>query len=462
MRRLSLIVFVLVLVSCRKTGFITTPDAFMRTSTDTLHFDTVFTSTGSTTGFFKIFNGNDQKLRLSNVQLMGGTTSPFKLNVDGTPGVNFNDIEIDPNDSIYAFVTVTINPSTANLPFIVRDSIRVTYNGNVRYVQLDAYGRNAIFLRNKRVTTDTTWQNTLPVVILGSLTVDAGKTLNISKGVQVYVHADAPVYVDGTLRAIGEKYDSTRILFQGDRLDDPYSSYPGSWPGILLRTSSQNNLLQYAIIRNAYQGIVAQNPSGTGNPKLTLNECIFDNIYDVAVGGVNSSIAARNCQITQAGYNVFLVGGDYSFNFCTIASYGSSYLQHKNPVVVLSDMAGTTALSLNASFSNTIIYGEGGTVDDEILFNKKGNLGFSASFNNVLYKMKSAEPLYASFTGNKLKNVNPLFDSVNTSKPYFNFRLKAGSPAIGQAGTAGLPATDLDGKNRLSGTSADLGAYEKQ
>jgi hypothetical protein len=463
MRWLLAFAVVIVLFSCKKTGFITTPDAFLRTSEDSLHFDTVFTTTGSTTQFFKIFNPNDQKLRLSNVQLMGGSNSPFKLNVDGTPGTSFNDIEINANDSIYAFVTVTINPTSALLPFVVRDSIRITYNGNVRYVQLDAYGRNANFYRNRRVTTDTTWNNDLPFVILEGLTIDPGKTLTISKGVKVYVHADAPLVVDGTIKAIGTANE--RIEFQGDRLDEPYKDFPGAWPGILFRTSSIDNDFQFVTARNAYQGVVAQNYPSNTNPKLTLRECIFDNIYDVAVGGVNSTISARNCQITQAGYNVFLVGGNYDFNHCTIASYGSSYLQHKNPVLVLSDISGTTPLPLTAVFRNSIIYGEGGIVDDEVLISRKApspQPNFFVQFDNVLYKMKSADPAAITFTGNKIKNQSPMFDSINNNKPFYNFRLKSGSPAIDKAGNTSIPPFDLDGRARQFGVAPDLGAYEKQ
>lgn len=461
---LSIFVVALVLFSCKKTGFITTPDAFLRTSEDTLHFDTVFTTTGSTTQYLKIFNANDKKLKLGNVQLMGGAASPFRLNVDGTPGTNFNDIEIEANDSIYAFVTVTINPTSAALPFIIRDSIRITYNGNTRFVQLDAYGRNANFLRNRSVTTDTTWNNNLPFVILGGLTVDAGKTLTISKGTKVYVHADAPIVVDGTIKAIGEKYDSTRIIFQGDRLDEPYRDFPGSWPGIIFRTSSRDNEFQFVTIKNAYQGVVAQNFPSNTNPKLSLKECILDNIYDVAVGGVNSSITARNCQITQCGYNIFLVGGDYSFTHCTVATIGSSYIQHKNPVLVLSDISGTTPLDLKASFKNSIIYGEGGIVDDEIFVNRKApsNFLFQVTFDNVLYKMKSADPSTVTFTGTNLRNAAPQFDSINTGKPLYNFRLKPSSAAINKG--AAIPGIlfDLDGNPRVLGIAPDLGAYEKQ
>jgi hypothetical protein len=58
---------------------------------------------------------------------------------------------------------VTINPNANQLPFVVQDSIKIDYNGNTRFVQLDALGQNARFLRDRRVTSDTTWNNNLPL-----------------------------------------------------------------------------------------------------------------------------------------------------------------------------------------------------------------------------------------------------------------------------------------------------------
>src|SRR5689334_2593218 len=127
--------------SCKKTTFTTSPNALLFTSEDSLHFDTVFTTVGSITQSFKIFNPNDQKLLLSNVELAGGNNSVFKINVDGTPGVSFSNIEIAPNDSIYVFVNATIDPNNATNPFLIQDSIKIEYNSNIAYVQLDAYGQ---------------------------------------------------------------------------------------------------------------------------------------------------------------------------------------------------------------------------------------------------------------------------------------------------------------------------------
>jgi len=201
-----LIVFIFTnfIISCKKDSFIISPDAFLFTSADTLHFDTVFTSAGSVAQSFKIFNANDQKLLLSKVELAGGNTSAFKLNVDGAPGSNFSNIEIAPNDSIYVFVEVNIDPNGADLPFLVQDSISISYNGNEQWVQLDAFGQNAHFIRNSSVTKDTAWDNELPVVLLGQFIVNEGKTLTINKGVQVYCHADTKIIVNGSLHATGE------------------------------------------------------------------------------------------------------------------------------------------------------------------------------------------------------------------------------------------------------------------
>jgi hypothetical protein len=357
---------------------------------------------------------------------------------------------------------VTINPNANQLPFVVQDSIKIDYNGNTRFVQLDALGQNARFLRDKRVTSDTTWNNNLPFVILGSLTVDAGKTLTIEKGTKVYFHADAPMIVRGSLNAIGEKNDSTRIQFTGDRLDEYYRDFPGSWPGIYFTETSINNSMKYCIVKNAYQGVIAQNPSTNSVEKLKLNECIFDNIYDVAVGASNSSVSATNCLISNCGYNIFFTaGGNYTINYCTVASYGNNYLQHKNAVLNVSNIVNaTTTNSLTANISNSIFYGEGGLVEDEIVLNKQGNTPFVVTFNNVLYKMKSNDPAAANFTGNKLKNIAPNFDSIDNGLRYYNFRLKPISEAINKGNNIGT-LIDLDGNNRVVGLP-DLGCFEKQ
>jgi hypothetical protein len=459
----ALFLLVLFLFSCRKESFTSSADARLQTSVDTLHFDTVFTTTGSVSQYLKIVNNNNKGIRLSSVRLAGGGVSPFKINIDGVPGPQVGNVEILANDSVYVYVTISINPTAQSLPFIVRDSIEINYNGNRRFVQLDAFGLNAHFYRNRKVTGNEVWNNDLPYVILGGLTVDTNATLTINKGCKIYMHADAPFIVNGSLQVNGEKWDSTRVVFTGDRLDAPYKDYPASYPGIIFTASSKNNAVNYAIIKNAYQGIAVIDPSLSGT-KLNLAETIIDNAYTNGLLGINTSITARNVLISNCGQNLALGGGAYDFKHCTVASYSNSFVQHKEPVFILTNytVRGTTIFTstLNASFTNCIFYGEqNGFVSNEVAVDIKGSQPPSISFNKVLWRMQMPLSGTGISTNNPI-NQAPVFDSINTANRFFNFRLKDDSPAKNSGVAAGV-TIDLDGKPRPIGLP-DLGVYEKQ
>src|ERR1700742_2535369 len=89
--------------SCRKTSFITSMDAELTFSSDTLFFDTVFVTTGSITESVKVINPNNQKLHLTDIRLMGGTQSRFAINIDGSAGPEQDNIDLDAGDSMYIF-----------------------------------------------------------------------------------------------------------------------------------------------------------------------------------------------------------------------------------------------------------------------------------------------------------------------------------------------------------------------
>jgi hypothetical protein len=447
----------LLLLNCKKDSFITSRDANLLVSADTLHYDTVFTSAGSVTQAFKIINDNNRKLRLTSVQLMGGNNSSFKMNVDGVSAGQVNDIEIAANDSIYVFVQVNIDPASGNLPFIVRDSIQISFNGNERLVQLEAWGQNAHFLKEKEVVTDEVWTNDLPYVILGYLYVAAGQNLSIEKGCRVYSHADAPIIVDGTIRVNGERDTASRVYFQGDRLDVPYKDFPAAWPGIYFRASSVNNVFNNAVIKNAYQAIALEDPASNANPKLTLNDCIIDNAYDAGIVALNSSISAYNCLISNCGKNMALVkGGNYQFTHCTAVTIPNNFIQHRDPVLTVSNTDGAGSAALSALFRNCIFWGESEQVEDEVIVVK--NAADLVNFDHNLWKVKTL-PQDVIITEN-INNNSPLFDSINTSKNYYNFRLRPESPAIDKGNPVTQSTTDLDGKTRLN--VPDLGCFEKQ
>ena len=451
----------LLLLSCKKDSFIKGGNATIVLSADTLHFDTLFTTAGSVTQAFKVFNRNNQKILISNISLGGGNASFFKINADGFQGPDVKDLEMQANDSLYVFVTVKIDPSSAALPFIAQDSININYNGAHQSVQLDAWGQNATFLRSAVISANTTWTNDRPYVILGGLQVNENTTLTIQKGTKIYLHSDAAFLVDGTLKANGEKADSMEITFTSDRLDYPYTTYPGAWPGIYFSENSRDNVLKHVIVKNAFQGIVAQDASVDSDPKLVLDKCTIDNCYDAGIIGVHTSIQAVSCLVSNCGKNIqFVGGGDYALQQCTVASYSNSFIAHKNPVLTITNYvqqgAGISSADLTATFRNCIFWGDNGTVDDEVVSDQQGAGVFRADFKNCLWKL-STEPAGVTSSG-MILNQDPFFNTIDTRNNEYDFHLGNNSPALG-AGIATGITTDLDDLPR-DPNFPDLGAYE--
>jgi len=454
----------LMLYSCSKDGFTTDSDAQVSFSKDSIKFDTVFVSSGSVTQSFKIYNNNNQKIRISQILLMGGNTSPFQININGISSVSTTDFELDSQDSAYVFVTVNINPNQQNIPFQIQDSIRFDCNGKTKYVQLEAYGQNARFIRDLNISSNTTWNDSLPYVILGQLSVDSNAILRLLPGCRIYVGASAPIIINGTL--VSEGTHSNPIIFRGNRLDEYYNNLPGSWPGIYFRASSKNNLLTYTRILNANDAINLINPSPQSpTPKLTLQQCIIDNALQSGIYALSSSFIATNCLISNCRKNISIEkGGVYELEHCTVVAYSNAFILHQNPVLEASDFAvsGTNETSdLNLLVKNSILWGEGGTNPNELRLNKIGNGLFSVRFNNCLLKL-DVDPAELIAT-NIIRNIDPLFDNIDTYENRYNFRTSedASAPGIDNGASTSV-LIDLDGLPRVVNGTPDIGCYEKQ
>ncbi len=471
MKYFAFITICLAFFACKKDKLITSSDALVLITADTVKFDTVFATVGSVTQKFMVKNQNDQRLNISNISLAGGVNSAYKIVVNGQPGTQFSNTEIAANDSIYIFVNVTINQATANIPFIVSDSILIDYNGNHKKVQLQAYGQKARFLSSQTISTNTIWDNTLPYVLLDGLSIDPNVTLTISPGTKIYTHATSPIIVNGNIVINGGTDSLNRVYFLGDRMDEGYANLPGSWPGIIFGPLSNGNVFNHAVILNANQSLVLVGNGSTTTPQLTLNECIIDNAYDVGILASNSYINARNCLISNCGNagplgsggsNILIInGGTYNFNFCTIATYASYYQSHTQPVLYIND----NGAKLAANFTNSIIYGFNGTPTDEISVTRT-NASSAIALTNVMYKMKNAFPTGVTANAASVALANPvngpLFASADTYRHLFSFRLASGSPAINKGLIDNTITTDLDGNKRTVSGLPDLGCYESQ
>ena len=451
----------ILLISCQKQSN-QNGNARLFLSADTVSFDTVFAATATITQQVKLINNNDFGFSINSISLAGGSSSPFIINIDGTPGPEVSNLGIPANDSLIIFVTVFIRAGSGPVPFHLEDSIRISYNGKEQFVQLNAWGQNAHFLKNQVIQHDTIWPNDLPYVIYGNLTIDSNATLTIQPGTHIYVHADAPIFVDGSLKILGDSLSSQRVYFTGDRLDLPYANYPGSWPGIFFRQSSKDNMLNYAVFQNGNQTLVTEGPSTNLNPKLSLYQCVINNSLGQGVLAVQSSVHAVNCLVSNCGQNIVIVsGGSYQFEYCTIASYSTNLLFHQQSVLTVSNSGadGNQIITgdLNAGFVNCIFWGSDG-IPDEAVIQKQGGTIFNVLFDHTILKQQNYP---ANIDSSSLwLNTNPLFIATGVPNNDYNFQLQPGSPALDKGMNPGI-LIDLNGDPRPVNLS-DLGCYERQ
>jgi hypothetical protein len=213
---LSGIVLMIFTNSCQKDTFTTDPSDKLVFSTDTVHFDTVFTSVGSATNYFTIKNSNKTKpIKIDKIYLARGENSVYRLNIDGYPVDRLDDYELAPGDSIFIFVEVTINPGINDM--VEEDSVMFISNGNVQNVKLVAFGQNVTLINGQYISNDTTWSSTKPVLIYNSALVEENVTLTVQQGTQVYFHRGSSLFVQGTLKVYGDV--NNRVLLQATDLN---------------------------------------------------------------------------------------------------------------------------------------------------------------------------------------------------------------------------------------------------
>jgi hypothetical protein len=167
--------------------------------------------------------------------------------------------------------------------------------------------------------------------------------------------------------------------------------------------------------------------------------------------------------VSNCGKNVILVkGGDYQFTHCTVASFSNSYIPHRDPVLFVSNYIlvnnSPVTANLSALFRNCIFWGQDGTVDDEVVVAKSGNTIFDVNFDYNLWKVQNTP---TNITSNGIiNNQDPLFDSINVNKKYYNFHLKTTplSPAINKGNIITIGSHDFDNEPRNN--IPDLGCYE--
>ncbi len=465
----------------------TNPALMLEFSTDTLTFDTVFTSIGSATRILKLYNRNSKAVEIQSISIESGQSSKFRLNIDGEPSNAAQNIVIPGEDSLYVFGEVTVDPDAplSESPFVIEDAIILETNGNTQKVVLEAWGQNANYIPERffadsiRVFScngaEVVWDDPKPYVIYGIIGFDNCKLL-IAEGTQIYVHGgltrvddqgETFFYNDGrivigpnsSLRSQGTA--DNPVVFQGDRLEQEFDEISGQWYGIIFNAGSIGNSLNYTTIKNSVQGVVIDS---LGELEL-MNSQIF-NTSSNAIFTRHATVKAENCLFYDNGATSVRtsLGGNLTMDYCTVAAFGndqqSIFLTNGQCFGQLS-CAPYLTNDLNATLTNCIFYGSN---SDQVGLSEFDESDFNYLFDHCIVRVEDLlkEENHPDFfeQTNQTLNVDRdvvLFEDENEDE----YRLDSLSVAEGLAKVNPLISIDLDNNTRDVSTP-DIGCFEYQ
>ncbi|MCM1034097.1 MAG: right-handed parallel beta-helix repeat-containing protein [Paludibacter sp.] len=443
--------------------------------TDTLRFDTVFTSMTTVTLQMKVYNRTKQTVTIKSVSMENGQF--FRINIDGETDLQrMRNISLPGGDSLFIFVKAYIDPQDQNNPVLVEDAILFVVNNRVQTVRLEAYGQDVEIFRRKTICSDTTLTADKPYLVYDYLCIDTAYTLTLQPGTTFYMHDNASLIVYGNLNAQGTLQQPIR--FRGDRLDRiftqvPYTAVAGKWNGIYLMQPDNTGenctyIINHADIISGSVGIYCMASDNGNLPALQLTNSRIHNCAQYGLVLRNTHLTAVNNEISNcAQYCIYLAGGDHTFIHNTIASYFRSTDMQIQPVnredmaaVYINNLSKNDART-HTQFHNNIIAGI-----------RSNNLVLATPLpdyylGEFTYNYLQADTTHLAFFRHNVYATpdDTLFANTyysHTDYRYYDFHLDSVAPARNIADTAyaRLYPLDKEGNSRFSDQAPDAGCYE--
>ncbi len=504
----------LFLMSCIKSPF-TSEKGPLRFSSDTLKFDSIFTTLPSPTEWLVVTNPTINNLKVAKISLESGAASEFELIIDGLKVQEMEEVILPPRDSIHIFAKMK---SQARDKF-VEEYLVFKVGTETQKVLLRAYVLDAYFYDTKvtvnddnQIQIDRSYCNLVlgndkPHVISGPMYIPDGCNLTIQPGAQVYFTPYkagfydrssglggkiydfmSMLYIAGTLKIQGQAgnpivLQSTRLQTQPSPLYN-FVENPGQWRGIVLTSSSSDNVIEYATIKNGQFGIYVDSSAVNNNPKLTMRYSRIRNVDSYGLQmGLGYLVDEKNPQLVagnignvpamlvensiigdcgQYGMNMSR-GGWAEFYNCTFYNNGRFSSRNSQCVSVSNfitlEYRNYGPIDIRTYFVNCVMWG-----------NAKSEIGVSlldggikdVVFQNSLVKLDKTELNYDLYYNNVIENIDPLFYSPSERG---DVRPKEGSPLIDAGKSDNLPyTTDVRGRfdsiRYTLGVPGALGKYD--
>lgn len=426
----------------------------LRFSKDTIVLDTVYHQVRSETYAVKIYNAENKNITIPKIYLEKGKNSLFKINVDGKSGIDFENIPLRKNDSLYIFIEIA--PKANGIKeFLAEDNIILQNKSKNQKINLRSVVQDAEFFIQKDspkiINKNTYWQNDKVKVISGELILAEGKTLDIQEGTKIYFTKNSTLKISKNARLNINGSINKEVIFRGDRNDARYDTIPLNWKGIDIEENAITNI-NYAKIFGGDIGLNIY--KATAN----IQNSIIHTFQQYGILAKNSNIHSENLVMNNCGQaNIGLFGGILEINHSSIANYWQGSFGLPAYGILISNQwknsnGNTENANVKLRIKNTILYGNGATS-----LHTNAISGFTIDYKiaNSLLKLSpnfnfNNNPLIT----NSINNENPNFIFPYISK--LNLRLKEKSPARGKA----LASSSKDIKGIPRGATPNMGAYE--
>lgn len=454
-------------VSCNKDEItFDSPSQELRFSRDTVFCDTVYHQVRSETYAVKVFNNEDKDILIPRISLEKGAASLYKINIDGKPGHDFQNVPLRKNDSLYIFVEIA--PQATGPEAIAEDRVIFTSPAGQQHVTLFSVVQDAEFFiqtpTNPNVlTNNTTWTNTKAKIIYGNLTVDPNITLDIQAGTKVYFHKNSGMKVStgATLNINGTQ--SEQVVMRGDRNDPYYDTIPRNWNGIRMESASILNM-NHTRLFGGTKGLDLRQANAT------IKNSFIHTFQEYGIYAVASTVNASNLVMNNCGESCVGIfkGGNHTYMHATIVNYSGTLGSYNRFGIFATnewknDNGQTEQGALqNLNILNSIVYSDR---DNSISFEPTPAQQFQYLIQNSSIKYAGASGAGFMFENNptnsvvqSYKNEDPKF--VNYFVAQMNLRVKTDSPARNKGNTNIAATVPTDIVNVTRTASPTLGAYQ--
>ena len=429
------------------------PSSALFFSKDTLNFDTLISGVRSPSQALRLHNPNEGSVKIKQLWLERGTSSPFIFWINGPPVRSLEDLHILGRDSVFLVIEAQIQGKGRANPVKEEDKLWVRSLAGLQHISLKVWARDAIHSQRLVIRSDTYWSERAAQHIEEELQITEGATLRIGPGMHLFFSVAAQLHVKGRLLVEGTQ--EAPVVFTSVRQDGNYRHTPGQWKGLIFNTHNEESVLHHARISNAEIGVRLGHPDRTEGVPIRIGYSILRHMSQGAILAYGGRTFVHNTLIYNA--KNFLVahrgGGHHRYLHCTLSNYPSSFVE-VGASMQITDVLPTspqTIRSLELYVQNTILWG---ALEEELRLSLRGEQ--LLHIEHSLFRSASGEQLDV---GNNLWKNSYNYPKFVNAEEYI-YSLQKDSPARNAAKI--FPDTehqqDLEGKAR--DMQPDIGAYE--